>query len=143
MQAEKQSLALEYREKLRAKLKPGDTLYTVLRSVSRSGMSRVIDVYRLYTDEKGEVQTDYLSYWIAKACGMTFQEKRGPEGIKVGGCGMDMGFHIVYELGQTLYPDGFDCAGKQCPSSDHVNGDRNREPHQHHSGGYAFRHKWL
>ena len=66
----------EYVAKLRETLKPGDTLHTVLRSVSRSGMSRVIDVYHFYTDPKtGEIRQEWLSYWIAKACGLSFQDK--------------------------------------------------------------------
>jgi len=99
----------EFIAKLRETLKPGDTLYTVLRSVSRSGMSRVIDVYHFTTGDDGKLSKSWLSYWIAKACGLSFQrgECRKPEGIKIGGCGMDMGFHIVHTLARTLYPDGF------------------------------------
>ena len=37
----------EAREKLRKWLKPGDTVYTVLRHVSRSGMMRTIQVIHL------------------------------------------------------------------------------------------------
>ncbi len=135
----------EAREELRAMLSPGDTLYTVLRHVSRSGMSRTIDVYRL-TDNDPE----WLSPRVATACGMPFDERR--EAIKIGGTGMDMGFAIIYELSHYLWPDGFGCAGKGrgrhtpplCPSNDHANGDRNyRKGHHHHSGGYALRQRWM
>ena len=34
-------------EHLRTMLQPGDTVYTVLRNVSRSGMSRGIDLYMI------------------------------------------------------------------------------------------------
>ena len=145
MNKRQQSERDEYVAKLRETLKPGDTLHTVLRSVSRSGMSRVIDVYHFYTDPKtGEIRQEWLSYWIAKACEFSFQDKSGAhEGIKIGGCGMDMGFEIVYTLGRTLYPDGFECAGEKCRSNDHSNGDRSREPHAHSDGGYALRQEWL
>jgi len=70
------------------------------------------------------------------------------EGIRVPGCGMDMGFHLVYSLSSALYPNGFECTGGmgrpfKCPSNDHSNGDRNYEPHRHASGGYALRQAWL
>lgn len=133
----------EYITKLRETLKPGDTLHTVLRSVSRSGMSRVIDVYLLSCDD-GKVEKRWLSYWIAKACGFSFQDRRGlPEGIKVGGCGMDMGFHVVYTLSRVIWPNGYECSGTTCRSNDHSNGDRNYKPHHHNDGGYALRHEWL
>ena len=127
------------REELRALLPPGTTLHTVLRHTSRSGMYRVIDVYRLHDGDR-----DWLSYRIAKACGMRFDEKR--EAIGIGGCGMDMGFAIVSELSAMLYPDGFACIGEGCPANDHSNGDRNYTVgHQHSKGAgcYAIRHRWL
>jgi hypothetical protein len=136
----------EYIAKLRETLKPGDTLHTVLRHVSRSGMSRVIDVYHFHTLADGRVAKDWLSYWISKAC--DFQFSKGgcgkPEGIKIGGCGMDMGFAIVYDVGRVLWPQGFECAGERCPSNDHSNGDRNYKPHMHTcDGGYALHQEWL
>ena len=158
--AEKQ----EYIEKLRAILKPGDTLYTVLRHVSSSGMSRDIDVYLLRDNDR-----EWLSYMVAKATGHRFNERK--EAITVGGCGMDMGFSIVYDLSRTLYGNvykceacgyegpcftcptcvtenkqvgGFECIGEGCPSNDHRNGDRDYTPgHLHSDGGYALKHKWL
>lgn len=137
----------EYIEKLRATLKPGDTLHTVLRHVSRSGMSRVIDVYHFRQSDdpvRGAVAKDWLSCWVAKACGFAFQGRRGaPEGIRIGGCGTDMGFEIVYELGRVLWPNGFECAGERCGSNDHSHGDRNYQPHHHNDGGYALRQEWL
>lgn len=66
------------------------------------------------------------------------------DALVVNGCGMDMGFHVVYELGYTLYGrDGFICIGERCPSNDHSNGDRDYTPHAHTDGGYALRYEWL
>lgn len=149
MPNKKQSERDEFIAKLRKDLKPGDTLSTVLRHVSSSGMSRVIDVYHLKA-VRGKVVKSWLSYWIAKACDYSFQDKRGQsEGIKVGGCGMDMGFEIVYTLGRVLYPKGYGCIGANCHSNDHSNGDLSRAkharkaPHWHNDGGYALNHEWI
>src|SRR3990167_5500047 len=64
-------------------------------------------------------------------------------GVRVGGCGMDMGFHLVYNLSRVLFPDGFDCIGKDFPANDHSNGDRDYKPHTHKDGGYALKQRWL
>lgn len=124
-------------EALKRMLKPGDTIYTVLRSVSRSGMSRKIDLY--FFDTEGNKH--YLSGYAANAC----EWNRDDQGaIKVGGCGMDMGFHLVYTLGRVMYREGYECAGdKLCCSNDHFNGDRDYTPHIHKDGGYAFKHEWI
>ena len=55
---------------------------------------------------------------------MTYNRKA--EAIRVGGCGMDMGFHVVYNLSRALYRDGrFVCMGEDCPSNDHSNAYQN------------------
>ena len=123
----------ESREVLLRWLKPGDTIYTVLRHVSRSGMSRKIDLYKI---EDG--QPIFLTGHAARVLGDRWDRDTG--GIVVQGCGMDMGFEVVYRLGYALYPDGFNCAGDHCPSCDHSN----REDNAHHSdGGYALRQRWM
>lgn len=72
-------------------------IYTILRHVSRSGMSRVI---QLVTFDK-QNQPLYLGWSAAKAMGWKYDDNHS--GIKVNGAGMDMGFHTVYTLSQTLY----------------------------------------
>lgn len=129
----------EARDRLREMLNPGDTVYTVLRHVSRSGMSREITMHVI---EDGEPW--WISGYAARAAG----NRLGPrDGVVVSGCGMDMGFALVYELSRALYPDGFGCIGKGCPANDHVNpGDRRDDyspDHWHREGGYALRHRWL
>ncbi len=65
-------------------------------------------------------------------------------GVKMGGCGMDMGYHLVNNLGYALFPNGVPCTGEDCPSNDHNNGDRDYTAGKlHRDGGYAFRHRWL
>ena len=129
-------------ERLRALLPPGSTVYTVLRNRARSGMSRDISIHAIVDGEP-----TWLTYNVALATGLRFDPKW--EAIKMGGCGMDMGFAIVSALGHALYPEGFGCTGRgehpdMCPSNDHSNGDRDYTPgHWHKSGDYAFRHRWL
>jgi len=128
---------------LRKMLKPGATVYTILKHRSRSGMMRVIDVV---VQRRGGPES--ISGYAAEALDWRL-DKRGE--VRVEGCGMDMGWHLVYVLASTLYPDGFTCIGegrgarrgKSCPASDHVNGDRDYTPHLHRNGGYALRHQWL
>lgn len=132
--AGKAAMAEQAKDTLRAMLPPGSTVYTILRHVSRSGMQRRIDLYAM--SPEGPV---YLSGLAACAMGENVSDKGG---IVVGGCGMDMGFSLVYNLSAVLYPHGFDCIGKanRCPSNDHSNGEDNAH---HKSGGYALRHAWM
>lgn len=108
---------------LRELLHPGDTVYTILRHVSRSGMQRRITPLLLPQGNGG--QPHYLDWAVARATGRKLGER---EGVVVGGCGMDMGFELVYTLSRVLFPDGFDCIGKGCPANDHVNARRSHCP---------------
>ena len=125
------------RKELLEILKPGDTVYCVLRHVSRSGMQREIS---LMTDGMRNID-----WYVERVLDM----RRGKrDGLVVGGCGMDMGFHVVYNLGYVLFPEGFTCTGRDshpnpCPSSDHSNGDRDYTSHQHSDGGYALKSRWI
>jgi hypothetical protein len=91
---------MEMIERLRAEIPAGSTVYTVLRHVSSTGMNRVIGVVVLTDNEPR-----FYSYHAAKALGWTLDSRR--EGVKVGGCGMDMGFHLVYSLSRVLHGDGY------------------------------------
>jgi hypothetical protein len=77
------------------KLKPGETVWTVLRHVSASGMSRTIDIF-VIRDKKPR----RISHLVARAVGYGFDRDR--MGIKSQGGGMDMGFEAVYNLGYAL-----------------------------------------
>jgi len=113
-------------------------VHCILRHVSRSGMLRVIDLVKL--DEPPNVLS--IGYSAAEAMGDRYDRDR--EGIRISGAGMDMGFALVYNLGRTLWPEGFPCVGERCPSNDHSNGDRDYSgTTTHHDGGYALRHRWL
>ena len=134
-------------DKLRQWYRPGDTVYTILEHVSRSGLSRQIRVVIPYTLDDGQIDHLHSNHLVAKALGWR-QAKRG-DGIVVGGAGMDAGYHLAYTLSRVLFPDGFGCIGSGCPSNDHHNGDRDYTPHRedaphwHSNGGYALRHRWI
>jgi len=159
-------------DRLRQWIKPGDTVYTVLDHVSSSGMSRAIRVLvptingrEVESAAPGGKPTDYIrkdsvhvdflhpNWAVGKALGLRHWRKHGREqdALVMGGCGMDMGFALVYELSQTLYggrlrqiaegevlplgtlglrdapagyvyEGGYVCLGKgACPSNYHVN----------------------
>jgi hypothetical protein len=129
-------------------LKPGDTVKTILRHCSRSGMSRRISLVIARDSEVTDITWD-----AARVMGDPI--KQGGKyvqaaGLVVGGCGMDMGFHVVYNLGRYLWPDGFVCPGETCQSNDHSNnhGEEWRRKNfkgQRHTGdgGYALKQAWL
>ena len=81
---------------LKDMLKEGDRLYTTVNHVSKSGMTRYIKTI-LIRDNKPL----YLDYHISKVLEWSLSDKYN--GIKVGGCGMDMGFHLVYTLSAKLF----------------------------------------
>ena len=88
--------AIEY---LKKNLKKGDTLFTIVTKVAPSGMSRRIKVLDIKDGNHS-----YWSYYVSKALGYKLKDDGS---ILVQGCGMDMGFHVVYSLSQTLFNDGY------------------------------------
>jgi hypothetical protein len=97
------------------------TVYTVLRHVSKSGMMREISVVIPVTDiprydNTGDkprlvhshvLQFVHPSYTIAGLLNRSYSEKNGHNAIVCHGCGMDMGFDLVYNLSSVLYGDGY------------------------------------
>lgn len=77
-------------------IQPGSTVYTVLRHVSASGMQRRIDLYTICDN-----RMIYLSGY-AEGAGLAKRHKT-KEGLIVNGCGMDMGYHLVYNLSYILF----------------------------------------
>ena len=96
--------SVEYaKASLRESLPVGSTVYCVIRHVSRSGMTRDISLKALGVDGQGE---PYLSHLDGIAATVLDMRQRN-NGIRIGGCGMDMGFALVYELAQRLYGDRY------------------------------------
>lgn len=120
-------------ERLKSMLKPGETVYTKIVHVSRSGMYRTLDAYVIR--DNSPVKITFLT---CTAIDYRYDVKHDALGIS--GCGMDMGFEVVYNIGRVLFPDGFDCIGDNCPSNDHSN---HENPAHHKDGGYALIQKWM
>jgi len=76
----------------------GSTVYTVLRSVSSSGMSRTLS---LKVAKDGKILD--LTYYAGIVLDWPIVEVNGSRALRVGGCGMDMGFHTVYTLSRVLF----------------------------------------
>jgi hypothetical protein len=91
-------------------------------------MSRHISVHIVTPDAKGAPEIRTISGYVAQLCGMRTARDGS---LVIGGCGMDMGFHVVYTLGSYLWPAG----------PDKPRGTRNGEPDS--DGGYALKHRWL
>jgi hypothetical protein len=126
-------------------VKPGDTLYTEVTNVARSGMSKSIRVFAMSNNEPIDI-----TYHAMVLLDLKIDQTNG--GVKMSGWGMDMGFSIVYDISWMLFRDKFECIGdheqyaKRCPSNDHVNSGPGRNdytPHMHSDGGYALRQRWL
>lgn len=109
-------------KELRKILKPNSTVYTVLRSVSKSGLSREISAFAI---QKGKLRN--LDCLIADAIGHAV----GNQGIKMNGCGMDAGFALVYSIGSALWQKG----------TAKPHGMRNGKPDR--GGGYALKQQWV
>lgn len=128
-------------ENLRRRVEDSDgTVYTILRHVSASGMSRSISIIVIGKDGK----PDEITGTYARATGYRTDQTHG--GIKMTGAGMDMGYALVYNMSRVLWPDGYDCIGEHCPGNDHANDPypaRLAGSMRHHDGGYRLRHQWL
>ena len=139
------------KKKLVGIVKPGDKLLTVLRNCSRSGMSRSISV--IHPDGANDI-----TFWVSRAIENSIDQKNG--GIKISGCGMNMGFEIVYLLGRVLFPDGFGEEGtykngskgrpttkemaKKCVEKGVVFRGRNGDASGwDNDGGYALKQAWM
>jgi len=89
------------------------TLYTNLKHVSSSGMSRDMKVLAVIDEQIRDV-----TWYVARLGVGTLKERNGQRVIRVGGCGMDMGFHVVYTVSALLY--GYE-----------------------ERGAYTIRHEWI
>lgn len=105
------------------------TIYCVLNHVSSSGMTRHI---QFLVANKSRIID--ITWYLSGLLGYSINDKNG--GLIVGGCGMDMGFHVVYSVGRALHPKGF-----KFPKSRYGrNGDTSGFERD---GGYRYESKWL
>lgn len=111
------------RSELRKVIAPSQTVWTNLLHASASGMSRRISLSIV----EGE-RIRNIDVLAADAIDYTLSPKGG---IVIGGCGMDMGFALVYALGCALWRKG----------TPEPHGKRNGEPDN--NGGYALKQEWM
>lgn len=107
----KEKVTQEEINRLKAWIEANDyTVYTVLRHVSTSGMYREISVViPIISNTDGTMARGFIhpSYTIASLLGRKYTEKHGHNAVGCSGCGMDMGFDLVYNLSSVLYGDGY------------------------------------
>lgn len=117
------------KQAFRLGIAPGACVYCVIsKTPGASGMTRSIKLLVPYTDKYGSGVADIS--WLAAKLGVAdFDRTNG--GLKMRGCGMDMGFQAVYNLGCALWPEG----------TPEPHGERNGEPDS--NGGYALKHRWI
>jgi hypothetical protein len=80
-------------------LEPGDNVYCLLNHVSRSGMYRAIRLIKIKNGEPYD-----LSWHAAK---LLEGYDKNHNACRASGCGMDMGFHLVYNLSYQLFGNGY------------------------------------
>jgi len=127
--------AIAYLKKV---LKPGSNCYTTLNGVSSSGMRRYISVVipcTITKFDKKKLGIMNITHYVANACGLRLHRNKG---LIVDGCGMDMGFHIVYNLGRTLFPNGGSLKDTNVIRR-HQEEGRGKEI----DGGYLLNHDWV
>ena len=98
-------------------IKPGMTIYTSLKHCSASGMTRAIGLHAVDKKSGEIIQLNYLAVKLGVG---NFNKKHG--GITQTGCGMDMGFDLVYRLSRKIF----------AKADGHPN-----------DGGYSLKHQWI
>lgn len=100
--SERETQKLEAIKQLREYLPAGSTVYTILRDVSRSGMSRRISVVAFSKGDTVDMYPLHITHLVSQAIG--WRIKTGfNDALVVSGCGMDMGEHLVQTLSYALY----------------------------------------
>lgn len=88
---------------LRKHFPKGSTVYLILRHVSKSGMSRDIAPIAFLKNKPDDAR--YLWWHVSRVLGWR-AITGGHDAVRVEGCGMDMGFHLVETLSRVLYGKG-------------------------------------
>lgn len=124
-----QKEAQESIEKLNDWIKPGDTIYTLVTQVAASGMSRHMRCFFIQDNRPVDI-----SWNVARILGCPWNRDKCT--FRVGGCGMDMGFHVVHSLSYKLH--GYDDKG-EIPEPSYI-----KEPTPEcYKAGYSLIQKWL
>jgi hypothetical protein len=93
----------DLQEKIRSFIaKSGNRIYVTTRSVAKSGASRKVSVFVVLN---GEIVN--LTYYVGIFLNESLSDKNGRWEITLRGGGMDMHFKLAYDLGITIYGDGY------------------------------------
>lgn len=121
-------------EFLKSICRPGTTVYCKIGSVSHSGMSRQIS---LYVVDKKTKRLISISWHVAQLLSYKLGSSGG---VKIGGCGMDMGFALVNRLSYALH-------GKLSKGADAIAAEIKGVPLTpipgHFRSGYSLKHEWI
>lgn len=107
MKADKDQAVKELKELL----KPGDTVYTILRHVSSSGVTRHISLKVVETSFNWDISQKVgneskirdITFLVAQALEDKLIESKGHRAIKTNNCGEDAGYALVYSLSSKLF----------------------------------------
>lgn len=87
-------------EQLQSWIPRGSKVFTIIRQVGRTGMSRQIGLVVIDRERPGNLI--YATHLVGELLGFKVGDR---EGLIVRGCGMDFGFDLVYRLAIALYDD--------------------------------------
>jgi hypothetical protein len=134
LQKEKEEVIIYLRELLLKDLPKGQnpTLYTSCRHVSNSGMMRHINVFAIVDNQPININ------WYIEKLGMYKRgsyNSKNSDSLRVGGCGMDMGFSVVYNISRAIFKD-YDFKRLK------VQG-RNGDKYETTDSGYIINQRWV
>lgn len=86
------------------KITPHQKVYSLVRHVAPSGMSRVLRFYVIVQRGDGTTDIGEISQLIARLCDFPYDTRF--EGVRRRGTGADLAGDTVYELAFALFGDG-------------------------------------
>jgi hypothetical protein len=98
----KEDIKAQTVETLKEVFPVGCTAYTSLIDCSKSGMTRWIKVIKIEDN-----RPYFYSHAISTLLDCKHETRNGSNCVRVKGCGMDMGFHLIYTLSSILHGDGY------------------------------------
>lgn len=122
---EKTHREIDAQNAIKKLIKPQDRVYCTVLRVAPSGRSRRM---KFFIVKDGEILN--ITHIICNALSYKYSTDGS---MIISGCGMDMGFHVVYSLGSVLWPHG---DGKTVTGR---NGDTKPET----DGGYLLKYSYL
>jgi hypothetical protein len=98
-------------------------------------MMRHIDVIFIGKDRK-PINLNWHIEKLGTYKRATNYQSHNADSLRVSGCGMDMGFSVVYGLGSQLFRDKKEIASFKCQG-------RNGDKHETTDGGYLLNQIWM